>query len=199
MPDDVDPEFPDIDGVDATGLTVAYPEARSLGVLRCRLTSCVIEVPDEAPLDSQDSELADLDLTGRRIEGLHRVVLRRCRLGGADFGDARLRDVTFEGCVLDLASLRGSTLEGVVVRDCRADEVDFSGARLVDVTLRDLALGPVTLGGARLERVDLTGADLSGVTDMSSLRGAIIADAQAMALARRLAHAAGLHVATSTG
>ena len=198
-PDDVDDQFPDLDGVELSDCTLSYPEARSLGILRSRISACRLDVPSEAAIDAQDAELTDLDLTGRRIEALNRVVLRRCRLGGADLGDGRFRDVTFEGCVLDLASLRTAELEAVVIRECRAEDLDFSRARLTDVVLRDIALGPVTLGGARLERVDLTGADLAGATDVSSLRGAIISEGQAMSLARRLAASAGLQVTGPIG
>ena len=197
--EDVDDQFPDLDGLELTDVTVAYPDARSLGILRSRISACHLDVPEDATIDAQDAELTDLDLTGRHIEALTRVVLRRCRLGGADLGGGRFRDVTFEDCVLDLASLRTAELEAVVIRGCRAEDLDFSRARLTDVVLRDIALGPVTLGGAHLERVDLTGADLTGATDMSSLRGAIISDGQAMSLARRLAASAGLHVAGPIG
>ena len=199
MGDDLDPEFPDLDGVGLDGETVSFPAARSLGVLRSRLTDCRLDVPADTTLEAQDAELVDLDLTGRRIESLLRVTLRRCRLGGADLGDARLRDVTFDGCVLDLTSARNAELERVTIRECRGTGLDLTGARLADVTVADLDLADVTLDGARLQDVDVTGADLRGVTDLRALRGAIISEVQAVSLARRLAQAAGLQVARSVG
>ena len=197
--DDLDPEFPDLDGLGLDGTTVSYPAARSLGLMRSRLTDCHLDVPADAALEVQDAELVELDLTGRRIESMLRVTMRRCRLGGADLGDARLRDVTLEGCVLDLASVRNAELERVAIRECRGSGLDLSGARLTDVTVADLDLGEVTLDGARLQDVDVTGADLRGVTDLRALRGAIISEVQAVSLARRLAEAAGLQVARPVG
>ena len=197
--EDLDPEFPDLDGVGLDGATVSYPVGRSLGILRTRLTDCRLDVPAEATIEAQDAELVEVDLTGRRIESMLRVALRRCRLGGADLGDARLRDVTFEGCVLDLASVRSAELERVEIRECRGTGLDLSGARLTDVTVADLDLGEVTLDGARLQDVDVTQADLRAVTDLRALRGAIISEVQAVSLARRLAEAAGLHVTRSVG
>ena len=197
--DDIDPDFPDLDGVGLDGGSVALPDARSLGILRSRLTGTVLATPPDAVVEAHDAELVELDLTGRRIEALHRVVLRRCRLGGADLGDARLRDVVLEECVLDLASLRGAELDGVVARNCRTEELDLSGARLTDVTLEGIVLEAETLGGARLERVDLTGADVSAVVDVRGIRGAVVSEGQAVALARRLAEAHGIDVVPGTG
>lgn len=193
--DDVDPEFPDLDGVDLQGGTASFPAARSLGVLRSRVAGTGLDVPADAVVEAHDAELTDVDLTGRRIEALTRVVLRRCRLGGADFGDARLRDVVLDGCVLDLASMRGAELDGVVARGCRTEDLDLAGARLTDVELTDVAFAADTLAGTRLERVDLTGADLTAVVDMRALRGAVVSEAQVVSLARRLARSQGIDVA----
>lgn len=194
---DIDPDFPDVEAVDVTDVELSFPDARTLAVLRSRLTGCTIAEDTEASLDVVDSVLVDLDLTGRTVEALTRVQLVRCRLGGADFGDAELTDVHLDGCVLDLASMRGSGLQRVTVSGGRVDGLDLSGARLTDVTVVDLSLGDVTLDGARLERVDLTGADLDRVTDMSTIRGATMSEVQAVALSVRLARAAGISISRS--
>ena len=197
--DDLDPDYPDLDGLGLSGSVVSLPGARSLGLLRSRLAECRLEAPAEATIEVQDAELTDLDLTGRRIESMVRVAIVGCRLGGADLGAARLRDVTISGSVLDLASLRGAELERVVIDGCRAEALDLSGARLVDVTFRGIDVSQLVLDGARLERVDVTESALDGMTEMGSLRGAVISEVQAVALARRLAEAAGVHVARWAG
>lgn len=197
LPDDLDERFPDLDGVDLHGQHLAFAEARTVTFLRSRLTTCALDLAEDAVLDAQDAELVDLDLTGRRIEGLRRVSLVGCRLGGADFGDARIRDVTFEECVLDLASMRSAHLDGVAFLDSRIDELDLSRAELTDVTIRSAPMAGVALDGARLTRVDLTGADLAGVVEVASLRGAVISEVQTVALARRFAQLAGVRVAST--
>lgn len=191
---DLDPEFPDIDGLIASDQTLSVPEARTLSILRCRLTDCELEVDLEVPVEVHDSVLTGVDLTGRRLTSLTRVRLERCRLGGVDLGDATIRDVTFHDCVLDLAAWRGSAVERVAVRGGRFDDVDLSGARLTDVVVADVALVDVTLDRMRAERVDLTAADLSTVSDVTQLRGCTISPSQAMALAARLAAGLGVRI-----
>lgn len=191
---DLDPQFPDVDGVSLDGVELSYPEARTLTLLRSRIVSCTVAAGD-ASVDAQDAVVTDVDLSARRFEGLTRVVFERCRLTGADFGEARLRDVEFRDCSLSLASLRSATVERAVISGGTFDDVDASGARLTDVTIDGVRLAELGLGNSRLERVDVTGADVSEVPDLRELAGAIVSPTQATALAIRLARVAGLHVA----
>lgn len=193
---DIDPDFPDVVDSDLDGVELDFPDARTITVVRSTLTECEIATSTVAALDAADTTFVDCDLTGRTIEALTRVAFVRCRLGGTDLGDARLCDVHFDGCVLDLASLRGAQLERIEVRGGRLEGLDLSGARLVDVSI-DASLAGVTLDGCRLERVDLTAADLSSVTDLTTIRAATISESQAVALSIRLARAAGLRVRPS--
>lgn len=193
---DIDPDFPDVVDSDLAGVELDFPDARTITVVRSTLTDCGIASTTAAALDATDTTFVDCDLTARTVESLTRVAFVRCRLGGTDLGDARLRDVHFDGCVLDLASLRGAKLERVEVRGGRLDGLDLSGARLVDVSI-DASLAGVTLDGCRLERVDLTAADLSSLMDPAAIRGATISESQAVALSLRLARAVGLRVRPS--
>ncbi|WP_436793999.1 pentapeptide repeat-containing protein [Actinospongicola halichondriae] len=194
-PDDgLDPQFPDLDGLDLDHRDLSYPDARTVTVLRSRMRAGSLDVGD-ATIDAQDAQFVDIDLRGRRFEGLTRVSFVRCRLTGADFGDARLRDVRFSDCALDVASMRSATLERVAFVGGRIDELDLSAARVTDTTITQVGLANVTLAGARLERVDVTGADLAAVADLRELRGTIISPTQAVALSARLAQVAGMHVA----
>lgn len=192
--DDVDLQFPDLDGLDLGDEALTFPEARTFTVLRSRLRSCSLTIGD-ASIDAQDAHFVDVDLSGRRFEGLRRVRFERCRLTGADFGDTRLRDVRFVDCALDVTSFRTSTLERVAVVGGRLDEADLSGARCTDVVLDGVDLANVTLTGARLERVDVTEAAIDGVADLRELRGSILSSVQVTTLAPRLARVAGMTVA----
>lgn len=191
---DLDPQFPDLDGVDVGAGSIVFDEARTFTVLRSRLTGCDLGI-GEATVDAQDARLVDLDLSGRRFEGLTRVHLERCRLTGADFGEARLRDVRFTDCALDLTSFRATTIERTVVAGGRVDETDLSAARCTDVVLAGVDVAGLRLEGARFDRVDVTDADIDAVADLRQLRGCILSPTQAVALAPRLAHVAGMHVA----
>lgn len=195
LDDDLDPLFPDLDGLDLDAGSVSFPEARTFTVLRSRLSGCDLDVGDST-VDAQDAHLVDLDLSGRCIEGFTRVHLERCRLTGADFGEARLRDVRFTDCALDLTSFRSTTIERTVVAGGRVDEADLSAARCSDVVLSGVDVAGLRLHGARFERVDVTDADIDAVADLRELRGCILSPTQAVALAPRLARVAGMSVAT---
>lgn len=97
--DDLDELYPDIDGLDAEGLTLELPEARKLDLLRSRLRGCELDVPADCTIKTRDSVLDGIDLVGRRLTGLVRTHLVRCRLTGAD-----LTSVT------DVAALAGTTI-----------------------------------------------------------------------------------------
>lgn len=190
----LDELYPDIDGLDADGMTLALPEARTLDLLRTRLRACELEVPDDCSIETRDSVLDGVDLAGRRLGGLVRTRLVRCRLSGADLGEATLEDVTFEDCALDLASWRLARVRRVAVLGGRVDGLDATGAQLSDVALTGVDLEGVVLERARCERVDLTGADLTSVTAVATLAGATISPAQAVALAARMAGSLGVRV-----
>jgi uncharacterized protein YjbI with pentapeptide repeats len=190
----VDELYPDVDGVDLEDASLALPEARTLDLLRSRLVDCELDVPATCAIELRDCEVEGVDLTGRRIGHLARVVLRRCRLGGADLGGAVVEDVVLDDCALDLASWRMASLERVEIRGGRLDGLDATGARLSDVRVDGTSLSDVTLDGVRCERVDLTGAELGAVRALSHLAGATISVMQAVALSARLAHGLGIAV-----
>lgn len=191
---DLDELYPDVDGLDATDLVLALPEARTLDLLRSRLRGCTLEVPPECAIEAGDTFLDGMDLAGRRITGLVRTHLVRCRLSGADLAEATLEDVTFEDCALDLASWRLARVRRVAVLGGRIDGLDASAAQLTDLTIGGVGLEGVLLERARCERVDLTGADLTPVTAVATLAGATISPAQAVALAARMARSLGVRV-----
>ncbi len=193
--DELDPDFPDIDAVALHDRTLSFPDARTLTLLRSTFIGGRVEVSDETTVDAQDVVLTDVDLTGRRIEGLVRVRFERCRLSGVDFGAARLTDVVFSDCTLELASARTTTFERVEIRGGTVEGLDLTGATLTDVTFDAVSLTGVSMDRVKLDRVDLRTADLSSVVDVSILRGATISEIQAIALAARLARAAGVTVA----
>ena len=192
--DELDELYPDVDGVALDGDVLSLPDARTLDLLRSRLRSCTLELPDDAALEVRDAEVEGIDLTGRRLAGAVRTRFVRCRLSGTDLSDATIEDVTFEDCALDLASWRMAHVRRVTVAGGRIDGLDATGAQLTDVQLTDVSLADVVLDGVRCERVDLTGADLAAVQHVAALAGTTISAAQAVALAGRLARGLGIEV-----
>ncbi len=192
--DELDELYPDVDGVALDGDVLSLPDARTFDLLRSRLRSCTLELPDDAALEVRDAELEGIDLTGRRLAGAVRTRFVRCRLSGTDLSDATIEDVTFEDCALDLASWRMARVRRVTVAGGRIDGLDATGAHLADVVLGAVSLAGVVLDGSRCERVDLTGADLSHAESLPSLAGTTISAPQAVALAPRLARSLGIAV-----
>jgi uncharacterized protein YjbI with pentapeptide repeats len=123
--------------------------------------------------DLVDAVLADLDWAGERGLGLsvQRSCLRRIRLTGAELGEAKLADVTFDECRLDVTGFRHARLERVAFRDCRMGECDFTGATLTDVLFERCDLNRAGFPAARLERVELRRCDLTGLDGAEALRG----------------------------
>jgi uncharacterized protein YjbI with pentapeptide repeats len=133
------------------------------------------EPPEILDLDDLvDAVATDLDWANERSPrlSLQRVELRRCRLTGADLGEATLRDVVFDECRIDLVNLRHAKLERVVFRDCRMTECDFYETSLKDALFERCELREATFSGCTLQRVELRGCDLAGVRGADALRGA---------------------------
>jgi uncharacterized protein YjbI with pentapeptide repeats len=130
--------------------------------------------PAEATFgDLVDTVVSDADWAGERGLGLSlgRVELRRCRLTGAELGEATLADVSFDECRLDVTGLRHARLDRVVFRDCRMTECDFHGAALTDVLFERCDLRGANVASARLVRVELRACDLTGLHGAEALRG----------------------------
>ena len=124
--------------------------------------------------DLVDAVAADLDWAGERGLGisLQRSALSRVRLTGAELGEAKLADVTFDECRLDVTGFRHARLERVAFLDCRMGECDFTGATLTDVLFERCDLTRADFAGARLKRVELRACDLTGLDGAEALRGA---------------------------
>lgn len=194
FPDDLDPEYPDPDGLALVDAEILAPDARTLSMGRCSMTGGRIGTDPDTPVDLTDCVLVDADLSGVVIAGLSRVRFTRCRLTGAALHEATVRDVSFDDCALDLVVARAATMERVAVIGGRIDGLDLTDARIGDAELRDVAVRDVALDGAWLVRVDLTGADLADVEAPEHLRGATVSMAQTVAFAPRLARRIGMHV-----
>lgn len=154
----------------------------------------VVAVPELTEL--VDVVAGDADWANRRLPRfeVRRAELRRCRLTGAELGEAVLRDMSFVECQLDLVALRFAKLERVVFRDCRMHEFDLYEASLKDVLFERCELRDATFSGAKLQRVELRGCDLSGLRGVEALRTARMPWDDVLAHATLFAHAVGIEI-----
>jgi uncharacterized protein YjbI with pentapeptide repeats len=124
--------------------------------------------------DLEDAVATDLDWANQSVQRLAalRAEVRRCRLTGAELGEAALIDITFADCRLDLVGLRMAKLERVVFRDCRMEECDFYAATLTDVLFESCELRKARFSEAKVKRVELRGCELAELEGVEALRGA---------------------------
>jgi uncharacterized protein YjbI with pentapeptide repeats len=148
--------------------------------------------------DLLDVVATDLDWAGERALrfSARRAELRRCRMTGADLGEATLGDVTFDECRVDLVGLRHATLERVMFRDCRMDECDLYGATLTDVLFERCELRGATFSAVRVQRVELRACDLTGIRGAEALRGARMPVSDVLENAALFASLAGIEIVT---
>jgi uncharacterized protein YjbI with pentapeptide repeats len=176
------------------------------------------EIGGEPEVDSVDvvaSRLANLRLTGWRIDRLHMVdvLVEDCELSGVNLPDAYLRRVEFRRCRMSGLSAPNLRASHVRFTDCRADGVSFRMSAWATCELSEVNLGDADFNSAKLAGVhflgcDLTGADFSKTTTSAlalhgstledlkgaaNLRGAIAGD-QVLALALRLFASMGIVV-----
>ncbi|UED84783.1 pentapeptide repeat-containing protein [Streptomyces profundus] len=188
----------DYDGVEFVSHDLTGAEAGGVSLLDCALRGCVLDgvrLKGARLLDSllqevrgvgvdlMDAELRDVEISDARLGGaqcggatLTRVLLRGGKMDYLNLRQARLIDVTFEGCVLIEPDFGGATLERVSFDDCELRGADFSSATLRDVDLRGVSSLSITRGVGRLS-------------------GAVISPTQLLELAPLLASELGLHVA----
>ncbi|HVV36650.1 MAG TPA: pentapeptide repeat-containing protein [Acidimicrobiales bacterium] len=144
-----------------------------------------------------DVTFEDCDLSGLTLHEdpvLQTVTFRRCRLDGATFAGARLRDVRFEGCAFGEGNLRMLDAERVTFDDTVLTGADFHAAKLHEVRVENCDLRGSDWTKARLQSVDLRGSRLEDLRGADALRGATVDSAQVVSLALSFAVALGLNV-----
>ena len=145
------------------------------------------ELAGEAEVDSVDvaaSRLANLRLTGRRIDGLHMVdvLVEDCELSGVMMPEAYLRRVEFRRCRMSGLSAPNLRAHHVRFTDCRADGVSFRMSTWDTCELSEVNLHDADFLGSKLAAVhflgcDLTGADFSKATTSAlALHGSTLDD-----------------------
>ncbi len=178
------------------------------------LSAAVVPVLTEAQVENSDLSrvranggqwervtLADCRLDGAdlanlvwRDGALLRCSLREVRLTGALLAGARVRASLLEGVQATLSTWHGAQLRGVVLRGCDLSEATFTDTVLEEVLLEDCVLTGAQLSGLRCRDVELRGCRLEGIGGVAALRGARIAEEDAIALLPALARELGITI-----
>ncbi|MEV8267320.1 pentapeptide repeat-containing protein [Microbacterium sp. NPDC076911] len=145
------------------------------------LTECLVDQIDLPVLTAGRSEVRGVQWQSSRI-------------GSADLFDSSLQRVQFIDCRLGFVNLRGARLEDVRFTNCTIDELDLGAATAKRVEFVDTAVGSLDVTAAKLQAFDLRGADLSSITGVEYLRGAIINAHQLVQLSAAFAEHVGVSV-----
>jgi uncharacterized protein YjbI with pentapeptide repeats len=136
-----------------------------------------------------DVELLNCDMIATKLpeSSWRRVLIDSSRCSGVQLQTSILKDVTFINCKLNFANFRFSKLKKVSFKDCVLDEADFYSAELESVDFENCSLDKTEFSNAKLKHVDLRSSEITGVSGISSLAGAIIDSMQLVRLAPLLA------------
>ncbi|MFE6776594.1 pentapeptide repeat-containing protein [Streptomyces sp. NPDC057702] len=192
----------DYDGLDLADLDLSGQVARGARFLDCGIRRCALggtvlagaRFVDSAiaevrgvGTDLSSASLRDVELTDARLGGTQahggsweRVLVRGGKIDYLNLRRARLRDVTFEGCVLIEADFGDASLERVSFVGCVLRRADFSAARMKDVDLRGVT-------------------ELDIARGLDALSGAVISPAQLLDLAPAFASQLGVRVEAGPG
>ena len=145
-------------------------------------------------ISASRTTLVGCDMSGGRFVSLRNVRFVDCKLVGADFNGADLRDVSLERCVLRLANLRMVKLRRVQFIDCTLHDVDVYDLDAEDVGFANSDLERVNIDRLRARRVDLRGTRRLGLEHLGALDGCLVTHDQLLELRYRLAFTAGLSI-----
>lgn len=181
-------------GVDLTGAVLpavreAQVEGSDLG--RVRAVGGAWERVTLADCRLDGADLANVVWRGG---SLLRCSLREVRMTGALLTEVRLRSVLLQGVQATLSTWHGVQLRGAVLRGCDLSEATFTDTVLEEVLLEDCVLTGAQLSGLRCRDVRLRGCRLDGVGGVAGLRGARIAEEDALALLPALARELGITI-----
>lgn len=141
-----------------------------------------------------DSVFGDCDLANLRARdcSLVRVHLSGCRMTGLSWAEGSIREVTFDSCRMDMASFRFATLKNVVFSDCKLPRADFQEADLRGARFESCDLTGAQFSKAEMEGTRFSDCTLDGINGVTSLRGAVVKNRDALSLTYSLAGALGI-------
>lgn len=189
------------DGVVQAGLAVGDAdlsgrEAAGVEFDQCRYTTVNFGSVRMRHAMIRDVEFDRCDLANllARDSSLLRVAVRASRMTGAALLASTVRDVAFRDSRMDLASFFGSRFANVTFTNCRLDQANFADADLSGVEFDHCDLSAAQLSGATLTGAKFTACDLTGISGVTSLRGATITSSDALTLTRIFAEALGITI-----
>jgi uncharacterized protein YjbI with pentapeptide repeats len=178
-------------GTDLAGRDIAAVEIDQCRFLNTAFTGTEL---DRAVIS--DSVFESCDLANIRASdcGLLRVAVSGCRMTGLSWAGGSVRETALRSCRMDLVSFRFTTFKHAVFTDCRLTQADFTGADLRGARFERCDLSGAQFSQAQMSGTRFTGCTLDSINGVTSMRGAIVHGADALALAYSLASALGISI-----
>lgn len=163
-------------------------KAQRLGVARAMLRGVRVAAEMHAA-EFEDVVFDGCDLSNVNLGDaiLLRVCFRHCRMTGADFSGAVLRDCAVEDGAAQYANFRFARFERASFTGCGCADGDFGGASFRHVRFAATDLRRAQMSGVSLDGIDFTSCDIDGLgARPEDLRGAVFTPEQAVTAAKIL-------------
>lgn len=183
-----------IEGAEAEGLNFGDFSEHDLRILDSQFSGCSMDGTVFSACHFSDVVFTGLSAPEVSFvdSGLQDVTISQSRLGGVQaFGTSWTRG-RFEVSKIGFFNLRGARLNTVRFVGCAIEELDLSAATAKSVVFEDCTIEHLVLTGATCTKVDLRGARISRVTDISGLKGTIMSPEQFADLAPSFATMLGI-------
>ena len=185
--------FEDLDLTGREADAVEFDQCRFSGVdlglsvfERASFVDCLVERSTLANLRAEGSSLIRVQVTASRLTGLQ-------------WTKGAVRDTVFRDCRLDLSSFRFSKFSSVIFDRCNLRQADFQNADLRGARFVECELMAAQFSGAKMDGTSFVTCVLDGIGGVTSLRGAQVGSADAVALLRTLAGALGITIIDDDG
>jgi uncharacterized protein YjbI with pentapeptide repeats len=188
-----------LSALEYAGADLAGRDAAAIEIDQCRFRSTALTGTELDRAVISDCLLESCDLANMRGKecGLLRVMASGCRMTGLSWAGGSVRETVFGSCRMDLVSFRFATFKHTVFTDCRLTQAEFTGADLRGARFERCDLSGAQFSQAQMTGTRLAGCTLDGINGVTSMRGAIVDRADALALAYSLASALGISIEES--
>jgi uncharacterized protein YjbI with pentapeptide repeats len=185
-----------LSALEYAGADLAGQEAAAVEIDQCRFRSTALTGTELDRAVISDSVFESCDLANLRAQdcGLLRVAVSGSRMTGLSWAGGGVRETVLSSCRMDLVSFRFTVFKHTVFTDCRLSQADFTGADLRGARFEGCDLSGAQFSGAQMTGTRFAGCTLDGISGVTSMRGAIVTGADALALAYSLASALGISI-----
>jgi uncharacterized protein YjbI with pentapeptide repeats len=174
----------------------------SVDARHSQLSECVIAPASVDRLDLTGTSMVDVEVEKLRATEMiarsgrwRSVRITGGRIGTLDLADAELDAVELREVRVDYLTLGGARVSDLLVAGCRIRALDLPNAKVERASFVDCTADEVDTRGLRAQHLDLRGLDALQYLDPTSLRGATLAERQAVDLGPAFARALGIQLA----